>query len=272
MNRLHSFPTGNSPAPITDDARDSCRARGTQELPSLDPTRLAHDDAIAIAHDLRGPLSVVGLEVTMLEELLPTRADVRVVLRRIARNLTYLDNLVHDLLDVAAIDAARFAIHTEPTELCGLVAEVVDRTVSSRDLARVDVSVAGSLVVAADVRRIERVLGNLIQNALKYSAPPARVSIVVDRRADMARVCVSDAGPGMPQDEASRVFEKFRRARASAREDGVGLGLYVSRKIIAAHEGRIGVDSVVGRGSRFHFELPLLVAKGSHRESRQSTV
>lgn len=233
-------------------------ARGTVEIPpATDAVR--GEDVVAISHDLRAPLSVIALEVSMLEETLPAeRHDARCALARIARNLRYVDNLIHDLLDLSAIDASRFAIQTEPTELCGLVAEVVDRMVSTREHDRVKVEIHGTLVVDADARRIERVVTNLVQNALKYSPRTAPISVLVERDRDRACVSVVDAGPGMPPDEAARAFDKFRRCRTTSQHAGYGLGLYVSRKIIEAHGGTIGVDSVLGLGSRFHFRLPLL--------------
>jgi len=233
-------------------------ARGTVDMPPIDIS-VHEEDVIAISHDLRAPLSVIGLEVSMLEETLPVeRQDARHALARIARNLRYVDNLIQDLLDLSAIDASRFAIHTAPTELCGLVADVVDRTVSTRDHDRITVAINGTLVVDADERRIERVVANLVQNALKYTPRPGAIHVLVDRQGDRARVSVIDGGPGLPPDEATRVFEKFRRGHAGRHRDGMGLGLYVSRKIVEAHDGTIGVESVVGHGSRFFFTLPLI--------------
>jgi signal transduction histidine kinase len=232
-------------------------ARRTGEHPHVD-RRLPVDDVIAISHDLRGPLAVIALEVSMLEDTLPAeRPDVAHALARIGKNLRVIDNLVHDLLDLAAIDAARFVVHTEPTELCGLVAEVVERVVSTRDHDRVSVAADGVMYVQADARRIERVVANLVHNALKYAPAASPISVVVKRSIDHACVTVIDAGPGMPPDDATRVFEKFRRGRATSRQDGNGLGLYVSHKIVTAHGGTMGVDSVFGRGSQFYFTLRL---------------
>lgn len=251
-----------TPKTFLDDAAPATEgrarlARGTGDVPQLDRA-LPADDVIAVSHDLRGPLAVIALEVSMLEETLPAeRPDARHALARIARNLRCVDNLIHDLLDLSAIDASRFVVHTEPTELCGLVAEAVERVVSTRDHHRVSVATDGVLFVEADAPRIERVVANLVQNALKYAPQESPISVVVERRRDVARVTVIDAGPGMPPDDASRVFEKFRRGRTTSHHDGNGLGLFVSRKIVAAHGGTIGVDSVLGRGSLFYFTLPL---------------
>jgi signal transduction histidine kinase len=101
--------------------------------------------------------------------------------------------------------------------------------------------------------RIERVLSNLVANALKHGAPaPVTVRLEVVRR--FARISVIDGGPGMTAEHAREMFERYRHGSQS---QGYGLGLYISRHIVEAHGGRIGVASAPGRGSRFYFELPI---------------
>jgi signal transduction histidine kinase len=230
----------------------------SDEEPTCEQRPLREEEFAAITHDLRNPLSVITLEVSVLEEKLPPLGkDARDALLRIGRNLTYLDNLLQDLLDLSAIDAARFELHRERLELCSLVTEVVERMVSSRDKSRVQVRFDRVIDVKADGHRIARVVANLVHNALKYSARDTPVSVVVEQRAGRAVVSVIDEGAGLAPDEAHQVFEKFRRAASAKGQDGVGLGLYVSRRIVEAHDGKIGVDSTFGRGSRFYFELPI---------------
>jgi signal transduction histidine kinase len=237
-------------------------ARGTRDIQLVEPSAMGDEDVAAIAHDLRNPLSVITMEVSMLEEKLPSLGkDARDALLRIGRNLTYLDNLLQDLLDLSAIDAARFELHRESIELCGLVAEVVERTVSSRDRGRVHLRFDHVIVVNADASRIARVVANLVHNALKYSARSAEVSVLVEQCESRAIVSVIDEGAGLAPDDAHRVFETFRRAASAKRHDGVGLGLFVSRRIVEAHEGKIGVDSTLGHGSRFYFDLPIEEAR-----------
>jgi signal transduction histidine kinase len=241
-------------------------ALGTREITPREASdeRLAmrDEDVAAIGHDLRAPLAVIALEVTMLADKLPQLSKgARHALDRINRNPTYLHNLLQDLLDLSAIDAARFEVSPERIELCGLVADVIDRMVASRDRPRVSVCMTGLVFLSADGRRIERVLANLVQNALKYTPGSSQITVAVEVKDGRARVSVIDTGPGLPPDEASRVFDKFRRSRTTNHREGAGLGLYVSRKIVEAHGGRIGVDTVFGRGSRFWFELPLLEAR-----------
>jgi signal transduction histidine kinase len=127
----------------------------------------------------------------------------------------------------------------------------------------VRLEVQSTVLALIEPRRIERVVVNFLQNALRYS--PARSPIVVSLEASdgTAKVTFADQGPGLSPDEVSFVFDKYRRT-ASARprpREGLGLGLYISRKIIEAHGGDIGVDSIPDRGARFHFSVPLAAGR-----------
>jgi signal transduction histidine kinase len=114
-------------------------------------------------------------------------------------------------------------------------------------------------VVWADAERIERVLTNLITNALKYSPATTPVLARVDFHNNQAFVSVVDQGPGIPPEELARLFQRFTRGRAGPKGDvaGLGLGLYIARLIVEAHAGHLWADSVLDEGSTFSFSLPL---------------
>jgi signal transduction histidine kinase len=174
----------------------------------------------------------------------------------VQQNVTYLDRLVQDILDSCALEAGTFQLHKRPTELHALLESVIERSVATRDRARVYLEATGRHTLSLDDLRIERVVSNLLQNALKY-APPATGVVVRLEIAETARVSVIDAGPGMTPEEMSCVFGMYWRTEGAESYEGSGLGLYVSRRIVEAHGGTIGVDSVRHIGSRFYFELPL---------------
>ncbi len=228
------------------------RELATHDAPARD------EDVASITHDLKTPISVIAIEAAMLETRIapPAGSDIDQSLKRIARNLVAVEPMLDDLLDLASIEAAALRIRRDRVEVTGLVAEVVDRTVSSSERARVRVTTRGPIVVTADGPRLERVVANLVHNALKYAPRGTPIDIDVAAVGEQVRVSVRDAGPGLAPDDATRVFERFRRARSARDTSGVGLGLYVSRKIIEAHGGRIAVDSVFGKGSCFFFEVP----------------
>jgi signal transduction histidine kinase len=163
--------------------------------------------------------------------------------------------MVHELLDLSSIDCARLEVVREPTDLETLLVDVLDRVVSSRDRANIEIEVKSRAMAMVDVQRIERVVANLVQNALKY-APDQPVLVRLETTGERACVSVIDSGPGLGPDEIDSLFSKHRRCRTAGRRDGSGLGLYVSRKIVEAHDGFIGVETNSG-GSRFYFEIPL---------------
>jgi signal transduction histidine kinase len=122
------------------------------------------------------------------------------------------------------------------------------------------------LFVEGDEMRIERVISNLVHNALKYGGDFGPVTVRLDARGACACVSVIDNGPGLTADEGRLVFERFQRAQRNASQDGYGLGLYTSRRIIEAHKGRIGHANQATRGSRFFFELPAIAPHHMKRE------
>jgi K+-sensing histidine kinase KdpD len=210
-----------------------------------------------IVHDLKNPLNTIALEVGLLgDKLAVGDTEGRAALARVSRNVFFLDRMVRDLLDTCSLESGHFEIRRKPTELRALIARVVDRVVSTRDSGRVWIQASLPLTLAIDELRIERVIANLLQNALKYTPRASLIGIRLDVSEDRARISVIDAGPGLAVGDAARVFDKYHRNQSSATHDGSGLGLYVSKQIVEAHGGKIGVDSVDGAGSRFYFELP----------------
>jgi len=212
------------------------------------------DDVAEIVHDLKAPLSAIALEAHLLAERLGAVRIPVSQIERIERNVTYMDHLVHELLDLCSLDAGHFAIDRRPTELCNLLESVLDRVVPSHERHRVTLE-ANRVMASCDDRRLERVFANLVENALKYTPRHSGVVVRLTQSASTACIAVIDAGPGIPPGETTRLFEKYRRGTTG--RPGTGLGLYVSRKIVEAHGGRIGVESVRGVGSRFYVELPL---------------
>jgi PAS domain S-box-containing protein len=219
---------------------------------------LRADHVAQIVHDLKSPLSTIALEAGLLDDKLACGdpSDVRRTLARITYNVEFLDRMVHDLLDLCSLDAGRLQLDRKPTELRTLLEQIIDRVVPTRDRGRVSLQAAEPLTTSVDDLRIERVIANLLQNALKYAPKHTDVVVRLAAVSDAIRISVSDAGPGIAPAEIDQVFDKFRRASTAGAHEGSGLGLYVSKKIVEAHGGRIDVTSVPGGGSQFFFELP----------------
>lgn len=230
-------------------------AVGTRENLAVAPARAADstgpDDVECIVHDLKSPLSAVVLATDALESATSAEQS-QMALAVIRRNLVFMDGLIHTLLDTTR-GTGRSREHVE---LAGLVECVVARCVApQRD--RVVLQLHGTAVVHVEVAEVERVLENLLHNALVYAPASTPIVIRLERRTNVVRLSVIDQGPGLDLAQQRRAFAKYERGGAGS---GHGLGLYLCRTIIARHGGRIGVESGA-RGARFFFELPIVPAE-----------
>jgi signal transduction histidine kinase len=222
---------------------------------------MARDEVLRIvAHDIGNSLSAVKIHARVLERTLPAdQADVRSRIESIRHLTQQMDRLRQDLLDVAAIEAGRLSF--EPAELD--VGEVVDDVLAgvaglaAEKEMEVRAGIGADLPAAwADRERIHQVLSNLVGNAVKFTPQGGRVLVTAMAEDGEARVSVADTGPGIPPEHLPHVFDRFWQAR-STRRAGAGLGLAIARGIVEAHGGVIGVQSEPGRGTTFHFTLPL---------------
>ncbi len=220
------------------------------------------DDVLAlISHDLRTPLtSILGYTDLLLGERSGLDSRHRRFVKIIARSGERLMELVDDLLLVAQHQSGALTVAPKPM----LVAPVVVQSVTaahpeatSKEIV-VSVDTPEDLVVMADPVRIGQVLDNLVANAVKYTQRGGSVRISAVREDDWVRFRVSDNGPGIPEQDLGRIFDRFTRARddTDGGVKGFGLGLTIAHAIVEAHGGEIGVESTPGIGSTFWFTLP----------------
>jgi PAS domain S-box-containing protein len=212
-----------------------------------------------ISHDLKNPLSVITLQARVLARWLSGHgsADEQHAVAVIAESAAFIDRMVRELLEMAYVESDGIEIHPEPLALAPFLQSVIERTVSGSDRRRVHLEVLDPATVAAESRRLERVVVNFLQNAVKYSPPGTPIVVRLARHEGQAVVSVSDRGGGVPPEERASVFEKYKRTSSAKGKDGLGLGLYIGRKIIEAHGGAIGVEETPGGGATFSFRLPL---------------
>jgi signal transduction histidine kinase len=225
------------------------------------PSASTDDDELAqIVHDLKAPLGTISLEVEIMDSWNATGAafDPSPSLVRIRRNVRYLDRLIHDLMDVHTLTNGHFELRRTRCDLGGLVARVIDRAVPTCDRERVKLEIHEATDTMIDVLRIERVLANLLDNALKYTPRGSDIVVGVHKHAFGVQISVSDTGPGLSPAELDSVFEPYRRGETGQLRPGTGLGLYVSKQIVEAHGGLIGARSAPGAGACFFFALPLM--------------
>jgi signal transduction histidine kinase len=210
-----------------------------------------------VSHDLRSPLGAVIGQAQILRRR--SDADPFAVARAdaILRAASRMDAMIEDLLDGARSDAGRLRLDLQDVDLEPFLAELVAHMGASLEVERVQVSTQGAerIRLRADPRRLERVLVNLISNALKYS-PEGTVHVEVARREDRVLLSVVDRGPGIHPDDLPNLFARFHRGRGSGSREGIGLGLYGAKVLVEAHGGTISAWSRPGEGSTFRVDLP----------------
>jgi signal transduction histidine kinase len=235
-------------------------ARGTQRLRRLDcEGRDPIDEEIAqMVHDIRNPLSTMALESRVLQERITAvpPSEMQRALARFEQNLMFVDRMLQDLVDMRSIDAGVLDVCCEHTELTPFIARVIERTVPARDHGRVFLEADIAVTAPIDQRKMDRVIANLLANALKFGPPESGIVVRIEGDHRTAMVSVIDCGAGVSDEEARFIFDKYRRTARARDKPGSGLGLYISKKIVEAHGGQIGVQCTPGKGCRFYFALP----------------
>lgn len=216
-----------------------------------------------VSHELRTPLSRIGVALQICEET-DDAAAIKKKLDGIGQDLYELEEIVEDVLALTRLDSdafekTGFPLRPEPSLLGELVHESVERiqTAQPSRIFHIKEDIK-DIPIEVDRRLIRRLLGNLLQNAVQYSEHDTEVEIAVTAKDGNASVEVLDRGIGVPEDDLPRLFEPFFRSERSRdkRAGGVGLGLALSKRIAAAHDGQITAQSRPGGGMIFRFTVP----------------
>jgi len=212
-----------------------------------------------VVHDLRNPLAAVQLAVGYVTPArpLPSEARMREIFSMIDRQLRRLNSLVGDVLNAVQIEAGQIVLRKTTCDLGQLAEAAVSLFRSMSPYHQFELSSGGSTTLRADPTRLEQVLNNLIGNAVKYSPQGSLVHVTVRGEGDQLFVAVSDEGPGISPALRRQIFRPFIRGPSEHEEvEGIGLGLYVSKRIVEAHGGSLQVLSTDGRGATFQATLP----------------
>jgi len=231
----------------------------TTELMRLEEVR--RDFVANASHELRTPLAAIrGFAETLLDGATLTPEDQKSYLEVINRHALRLSNIVEDLLELSTIESRTAKLELRPVDVSTIARNWIADSQLRLEERRIEVRtrVEGSPLALADARALDQILGNLLDNAMKYSEPGGQVTVAIEERRDRVRISVSDTGIGIPPGDLGRIFERFYRVdRARSRAlGGTGLGLSIVKHLVQAQGGDIGVQSEVGRGSTFTFSLP----------------
>jgi len=230
-----------------------------------------------ICHELKTPLTVMRGSLQLAERkvkrlvetdaLQPDElrrfAPVQALLERTKGQISIQDRLVDDLLDISRVQAQTLKLLKEPCNLVNIVQEAVEDLHQAEPARTIlmERPFERELPIHGDADRLVQVVTNYLTNALKYSPANRPVTISLSVEGQMARVAVHDEGPGLPPDEHERIWQCFYRAPGievqSGSGVGLGVGLHLCRTIIEQHDGQVGVESSVGKGSTFWFVLPI---------------
>jgi PAS domain S-box-containing protein len=246
----------------------SARKKGEQArvlyLASERAVRMRDEFLSVVSHELKTPLTNIKLQTQIamrgfkrgdISALAPER--VRNFIEQTDRQTDKLIRLVEEILDVSRISAGKLTIHKEELDLVNLVQEVISAFDASLKQAGGSLRFEGphSSRIRADRFRMEQVVSNLLSNAIKYGNGKP-IQIRLEQQPAETRLSVEDQGLGVAFEHQQRIFQRFERATSSRKISGLGLGLYISRQIVEAHEGRIEVASQPEQGARFTVVLP----------------
>jgi two-component system phosphate regulon sensor histidine kinase PhoR len=231
------------------------------DLTRLKQLESARTDFVAnVSHELRTPLSLIkGYVETLLDGAKDNPEVAERFLRTIERNAERLKLLIDDLLTISELESGRLQLNVQPLNLTRLAEKVLMDFQTRAGQKSINlVNEVPDLTVAGDAGRLEQVLDNLVDNAIKYGREQGKVIISARPAQATVEVSVEDDGPGIPAESLERVFERFYRVdKARSREQGgTGLGLSIVKHIVLAHRGQVWAESEPGKGTTFHFTLP----------------
>jgi PAS domain S-box-containing protein len=218
------------------------------------------DDFISIAsHELKTPITSLKASLQLLERMKanPTPLLPKLI-EQSSKSMSKISELVEDLLNVSRMNEGKIKLNKKPFVIAEMLA---NSCAHIRQEGKYELIVEGekTLEVIADEHRIEQVIVNFVNNAVKYAPNFRQIFISVEKVGNVAKIAVTDKGPGIAPDKLPHLFDRYYRAdETGAQVSGLGLGLYISSEIIHRHGGEIGVDSELGKGSAFWFTLPLI--------------
>ena len=212
-----------------------------------------------VSHELRSPLASASAMVEVLESgAIDDRETALDFLQRIRGDVTRMTSLVDELLELSSLESGQMPVHLGPVSVDDLLGEIVERfqfAASSDGIELACHPQKGLPHVMGEQRRLEQVLTNLVENALRFTPNGGKITLKARQEGDWVTLTVKDTGVGIPREHLPHVFERFYKVDRSRREQGTGLGLAISKHLVQAQGGDISATSVEGEGSEFKVKL-----------------
>ena len=243
--------SGNEREDVVLTIRDVTRAR------QIETTR--REFVSNVSHELRSPLASANAMVEVLESgAIDDRETALDFLRRIRGDVTRMTSLVDELLELSSLESGQMPVHLAPVSVNDVLNEIVERfqfAASSDGIELVCHPQSRLPHVMGEQRRLEQVLTNLVENALRFTPNGGTITLKAYRDGDCVAITVEDTGVGIPREHLPHIFERFYKVERSRREQGTGLGLAISKHLVQAQGGDISATSVEGEGSEFRVKL-----------------
>jgi signal transduction histidine kinase len=248
---LHAAPI------VLPDGRPGGAVAVTEDVTSLREIDEQREDLLrTLTHDLRTPLTVVVTQAELIRRREDSdRAEIERRADAILKSARRIGSMATELVEMTQLEAGLVRLNRVEIDFAAFAGDLRERLRGSLPVDRLEVRAEPGSLVRADADRLERIVVNLVTNALKYAAE-GPVTLSGDRQGAAFVIAVSDGGPGIPSGEIPRLFQRFYRTASAAGREGTGLGLYVARLLAEAHGGSISVESDVGKGSTFRVVLP----------------
>lgn len=228
------------------------------ELRRLETVR--RDFVSNVSHELRTPLtSLKALTESLRSGALEEPETAKRFLGHIETEVDALTELVAELLELARIESQRSPVQREPSDPCEILERGAERLRLQAERAGLSLTVVCEKylpLILADPPRLEQVLVNLIHNAVKFTPKGGKVDMTASQMDGVVEFSVKDSGGGISEDDLPRIFERFYKTDPARNKSGTGLGLAIAKHLVEAHDGKIGVESKEGQGSRFWFTVP----------------
>lgn len=224
---------------------------------------LRRDLVANVSHDLRTPLSIMQgyLETLILKKKNLSDIEQQQYLERILEGSKKLNGMVEQLFELSQLESNHIELHKEPFLLQELAQDLLQRykIISQQKNINLELELDGSLpLVYADISLVERVLQNLIDNALKHSPNNSDIIINLSQKNESVKIAIKDSGPGIPEKDQLLIFERYKKSTSNdSQVAGTGLGLAIVKKILEIHNSAIRVTSKPNEGATFHFNLPI---------------
>lgn len=222
------------------------------------------DFASFMSHELRTPITNIKAYLQLLEKCYKEEnvCDVPKYLKKSLLFTERLNDMISELHEFNKAEGGKIQVEKRPLNIEDLINDILETIRISYPEQEIEKAGSANAIVNADPVRITQVFTNYITNAIKYSGGK-KVKVCLERNEDMVTVAIVDQGKGIPKEEMNKLFSKYYRVKSTSKVEGLGMGLYLSKKIIKAHNGEVGVRNEQQEGATFFFKLPVFSDKNS---------